>query len=259
MAERQAELRAAASGLVSASSCASTALSSHHDSGVQQKIKLRLCYGGRFEQVGGWRTQLKGQQAAAGRPGPRGRLPAAGRAQVARMCRWCAAAGAGATAGDTAKVCHASAVRLLQTANNSYKFVGGEYFNESIPYGIRYADFMFKLSEKFRTAVSVKYHAPGEELVPDQLISVQDDADLQVCAQCARQLGWEGEAALQWPLLAPGSSSSRKHTRVVSVTNRSQGVAWVAAARPASHHRIPNQHKQTLCMLACVIPTVGAH
>lgn len=75
--------------------------------------------------------------------------------------------------------------RLLQTANNAYKFVGGEYFNESIPCGIRYADFMFKLSEKFRTAVSVKYHAPGEELVPDQLISVQDDADLQVCAQCA--------------------------------------------------------------------------
>ena len=68
----------------------------------------------------------------------------------------------------------------LQTASNTYKFVGGEYFNESIPYGIRYADFMFKLSEKFKTAVSVKYHAPGEELVPDQLISVQDDADLQV-------------------------------------------------------------------------------
>lgn len=80
----------------------------------------------------------------------------------------------------------------LQTANNSYKFVGGEYFNESIPYGIRYSDFMFKLSEKFRTAVSVKYHAPGEELVPDQLISVQDDADLQVGVKpwlCSISLG----------------------------------------------------------------------
>jgi hypothetical protein len=80
----------------------------------------------------------------------------------------------------------------VQTSSNSYKFVGGEYFNESIPYGIRYADFMFKLSEKFRTAVSVKYHAPGEELVPDQLISVQDDADLQVrhssyCRPCQQQ------------------------------------------------------------------------
>lgn len=69
----------------------------------------------------------------------------------------------------------------MQIGSHSWKFVGGEYFNESVPYGIRYADFMFKLSEKFRTAVSVKYHAPGEELVPDQLISVQDDADLQVC------------------------------------------------------------------------------
>lgn len=79
----------------------------------------------------------------------------------------------------------AAAGVCLQTASHSYKFVGGEYFNESIPYGIRYADFMFKLSEKFRTAVSVKYHAPGEELVPDQLISVQDDADLQVRATAA--------------------------------------------------------------------------
>jgi hypothetical protein len=67
-----------------------------------------------------------------------------------------------------------------QTPNLAYKYVGGEYFNESIPYGIKYADFMFKLSEKFKTAVSVKYQAPGEELDPDSLISVQDDADLQV-------------------------------------------------------------------------------
>jgi hypothetical protein len=71
--------------------------------------------------------------------------------------------------------------------------VGGEYFNESIPYGIRYADFMFKLSEKFRTAVSVKYHAPGEELVPDQLISVQDDADLQVCGLCDQRAPGRGQ------------------------------------------------------------------
>lgn len=69
---------------------------------------------------------------------------------------------------------------LLQTANQNWKFLGGEYFNESISYGTKYADFMFKLSEKFKTAVSVKYQAPGEDLDPDSLISVQDDADLQV-------------------------------------------------------------------------------
>lgn len=94
----------------------------------------------------------------------------------------------------------------LQTPSNTFKFVGGEYFNESIPYGIRYADFMFKLSEKFKTAVSVKYHAPGEELVPDQLISVQDDADLQVGrnmifrARSSKQCPWHlfAEAAMHW-------------------------------------------------------------
>ena len=44
----------------------------------------------------------------------------------------------------------------------------------------KYADFMFKLSEKFKTAVSVKYQAPGEELDPNALITVQDDDDFQV-------------------------------------------------------------------------------
>lgn len=76
-----------------------------------------------------------------------------------------------------------------QTPNQqAWKFVGAEYFNESIGYGVKYADFMFKLSEKFKTAVSVKYAAPGEDLDPETLISVQDDADLQVrqcCCSCA--------------------------------------------------------------------------
>lgn len=103
----------------------------------------------------------------------------AGQAPAPGGCAW--------TPCPTAPLCCLAvcpAVRPApQTGSHSYKFVGGEYFNESIPYGIRYADFMFKLSEKFRTAVSVKYHAPGEELVPDQLISVQDDADLQVRAR----------------------------------------------------------------------------
>jgi hypothetical protein len=48
-------MASALSGLATASSCASTALSSHHGSigpGFSgQKVKLRLCYGGRFEQV----------------------------------------------------------------------------------------------------------------------------------------------------------------------------------------------------------------
>jgi hypothetical protein len=83
----------------------------------------------------------------------------------------------------------------LQTPNQQgWKFVGAEYFNESIGYGVKYADFMFKLSEKFKTAVSVKYAAPGEELDPETLISVQDDADLQVRQRCCF---WPASSGLQ--------------------------------------------------------------
>lgn len=32
----------------------------------------------------------------------------------------------------------------IQGENGGFKFVGGEYFNESVPYGISYSDFMFK-------------------------------------------------------------------------------------------------------------------
>jgi hypothetical protein len=85
-----------------------------------------------------------------------------------------------------APACPHARTRTPQGETGAYKFVGGEFFNESVPYGIRYSDFMFKLSEKFRSAVSVKYQPPGEELVPDQLITVQDDADLQVSSGSGR-------------------------------------------------------------------------
>lgn len=159
----------------SQNSCASTALSSHHESGLsQQKVKLRLCYGGRFEQV---RTSRLLCRAGARLHGfaRAGRAPFIDLVMVFTFSLFLKVAWRHPT------FCRLLLSCPLQTANNTYKFVGGEYFNESIPYGIRYADFMFKLSEKFRTAVSVKYLAPGEELVPEQLISVQDDADLQVC------------------------------------------------------------------------------
>ena len=64
-------------------------------------------------------------------------------------------------------------------SGGAYKYRGGEYYNESLPAAARYADLMFKLSEKFKTAVSAKYLAPGEELDPDALITVADDDDLQ--------------------------------------------------------------------------------
>lgn len=49
-----------------------------------------------------------------------------------------------------------------------------------MPESTRYADMMFALAEKVDGAVSVKYQLPGEELDPDSLISVNDDADIRV-------------------------------------------------------------------------------
>ncbi len=43
-----------------------------------------------------------------------------------------------------------------------------------------YSELMFLLSEKVQNTVSAKYQIPGEELDPDQLISVCDDGDVQV-------------------------------------------------------------------------------
>jgi hypothetical protein len=70
----------------------------------------------------------------------------------------------------------------------TYRYVSGEFFNESVPSVMSYAEFMFKLSEKFKRAVSVKYHAPGEELDPHTLITIGDDDDLRVRARGACML-----------------------------------------------------------------------
>ena len=51
---------------------------------------------------------------------------------------------------------------------------------ESLPLTCTYSELMFLLSEKVQNTVTVKYQIPGEELDPDQLISVCDDGDLQV-------------------------------------------------------------------------------
>ena len=58
--------------------------------------------------------------------------------------------------------------------------MGGETYNESVPFNCQYSDFMYKLTEKFDSAVSVKYLTPGEELEPDSLAIVADDSDLKV-------------------------------------------------------------------------------
>ncbi len=70
---------------------------------------------------------------------------------------------------------------LLQSPESmTYKYVEGDFYNESLPASAKYADFMFKLSEKLKTAVSVRYLSPGEDLDPEALVTIADDDDLQV-------------------------------------------------------------------------------
>jgi hypothetical protein len=61
-----------------------------------------------------------------------------------------------------------------------YKYHGGHQYLDSVPRTWSYADLMFRLSEKVKDAVAVKYQLPGEDLDPDSLISVTDNSDLQV-------------------------------------------------------------------------------
>ncbi|DBB06883.1 TPA: hypothetical protein ACH3X3_009542 [Trebouxia sp. C0006] len=65
----------------------------------------------------------------------------------------------------------------LEQGKWSYK--GGKRLFQSVPVGYGYADLMYKMCEKLASDISMKYLAPGEELSPDNLISVSDDDDVQ--------------------------------------------------------------------------------
>mmetsp|Transcript_25426 Transcript_25426/g.75108 ORF Transcript_25426/g.75108 Transcript_25426/m.75108 type:complete len:878 (-) Transcript_25426:269-2902(-) len=61
----------------------------------------------------------------------------------------------------------------------SWRYIGGEMFNESVPMSFRYADLCLKLNEKVGYTTSIKYQAPGEDLSPNELVSITGDDDLQ--------------------------------------------------------------------------------
>eukprot|EP00193_Tetraselmis_chui_P005078 CAMPEP_0177762862 /NCGR_PEP_ID=MMETSP0491_2-20121128/6567_1 /TAXON_ID=63592 /ORGANISM="Tetraselmis chuii, Strain PLY429" /LENGTH=803 /DNA_ID=CAMNT_0019278937 /DNA_START=1048 /DNA_END=3459 /DNA_ORIENTATION=+ len=69
--------------------------------------------------------------------------------------------------------------RIEQGVDGMYKYHGGHQYLDSVPRTWSYADLMFRLSEKVKDAVAVKYQLPGEDLDPDSLISVTDNSDLQ--------------------------------------------------------------------------------
>jgi len=69
-------------------------------------------------------------------------------------------------------------------SQGKWSYKGGKRLFQSVPVGYGYADLMYKMCEKLASDVSMKYLAPGEELSPDNLISVSDDDDVQVTSCC---------------------------------------------------------------------------
>lgn len=77
------------------------------------------------------------------------------------------------------RVSYGGAIIPDQDRAGCYRYSSGHTYLETVPSTITYAEFIFRLSEKTSCGVSVKYLLPGEELDPDSLITVSDDADLQ--------------------------------------------------------------------------------
>ena len=64
-------------------------------------------------------------------------------------------------------------------SQGKWGYKGGRRLFQSIPTGYGYADLMYKMCEKLASDVSLKYLVPGEELSPDNLVSVTADDDVQ--------------------------------------------------------------------------------
>lgn len=69
---------------------------------------------------------------------------------------------------------------LLLQSDGKWGYKGGQRHFQKIPTEMGYAELMYKMCEKLASDVSLKYLSPGEELSPDNLISVTDDDDVQV-------------------------------------------------------------------------------
>ena len=70
-------------------------------------------------------------------------------------------------------------ILLAVQFEGKWGYKGGRRLFQSVPAGYGYADLMYKMCEKLASDVSLKYLSPGEELSPDNLISVTDDDDVQ--------------------------------------------------------------------------------
>lgn len=72
-----------------------------------------------------------------------------------------------------------TACLLALQSQGKWGYKGGKRLFQSVPAEYGYADLMYKMCEKLASDVSLKYLSPGEDLSPDNLISVSDDDDVQ--------------------------------------------------------------------------------
>ena len=60
-------------------------------------------------------------------------------------------------------------------------YEGGRRLFQTVTSDLAYSDLMYKMCEKLKSDVSLKYLSPGTDI----LVDVADDDDVQVCAHCS--------------------------------------------------------------------------
>lgn len=90
-----------------------------------------------------------------------------------------------------------------------FMYDGGHTYLESVPIESGYADVIFRLSEKTSSGVSIKYLLPGEDLRPENLITISDNADLQVISVSSKSL--KLRLQFQHPNRSIGKHHSYRH------------------------------------------------
>ncbi|KAK9829327.1 hypothetical protein WJX72_005201 [[Myrmecia] bisecta] len=69
--------------------------------------------------------------------------------------------------------------KFVQGPDGKFAYKNGESHVDSVPTHWKYAELMHRLCEKVNGGVSLKWQQPGDDLAPDDLISVKDDDDVQ--------------------------------------------------------------------------------
>jgi hypothetical protein len=110
-----------------------------------------------------------------------------------------------------------------------FRYTGGSTFQDTLPGRISYAELMARVNEKAGVATSIRYLTPGEPLDPDALVSVLDDADLQVTRH-----GWIG--VLEEEMLGEqGRRSTEPHGAAQLACSAMQWPAPLSARHVLSH------------------------